>query len=238
MSFHSIGKEAFGGTVKRVPVAVSPIVKNGCELRESLGGGWRFRLDPEDAGLNEKWYEKPSVISGEIDVPGSWQGQGHGSDGLDTLWDFNLSTRVFRSTYKGTGWYRKDFALPAGWGGKRVWLNFGGAFPTAEVWLNGIKLGEHHMPFVPFAFEITDCVRHGAENCAVVRISEDDRLFGLSYSWMGCWSGLYRDVELTATGRRYIDSFLIYAMRAHGSPSRACRRLQAGLRVMQAMRTV
>ena len=199
-----------GGIIKRMPVSVNPVIKNGLELRESLSGVWRFRLDPDEKGLNEKWYEKPSVFSEEIHVPGCWQGQGFGSDAEDTVMDFRLAARIYKATYKGTGWYCKSFAPPEGWNGKRLWLNFGGAHPSADIWLNGIKLGEHHEPFVPFGFEITDIVKFGEDNHIVARISETGRQLGFLYSWAGNWSGLYRDVELTATEECYIKSFLIY----------------------------
>jgi len=196
--------------IKRTPVSVNPVIKNDSEIRESLSGSWRFRLDPDDKGLTEKWFEKPSVFSEEIQVPGSWQGQGFGTADEDTLWDFRLTARVYKATYTGTGWYCKNFLPSDRWKNKRLWLNFGGAHPTAEVWLNGNKLGENHSPFVPFGFEITNDIKFGEDNYIIVRISETDRIMGLSYSWKGNWSGLYRDVEITATEKCYIDSFFVY----------------------------
>jgi len=41
--------------------------------------------------------------------------------------------RAFRTSYKGTGWYLKEFT-PSGDGqGRRIWLNFGRALPTAQL---------------------------------------------------------------------------------------------------------
>ncbi len=42
---------------------------------------------------------------------------------------------------RGTGWSGRRVVVPGAWKGSRVWLNFGGAHPGAEVWLNGVKLG-------------------------------------------------------------------------------------------------
>lgn len=179
---------------------VNPVLRHAREQRLSLDGDWRFRLDPDDRGVNERWFETEAHLIEDIRVPGCWQGQGFGGDGNDRVFDFNFEARVFRATYKGTGWYGRVFRVPPDWAGKRVWLNFGGAHPSAEVWLNGERLGGNDLPFVPFAFEATDAVRRDADNVLAVRVHEHHREFGFAYNWQGNWSGLYRGVELTATG--------------------------------------
>ncbi|MCE5240391.1 hypothetical protein LLH23_18145 [bacterium] len=182
------------------PVRVNPVLCHPRELRHSLSGSWRFRLDPDGVGLGDRWFRHPDTIADPIAVPGCWQGQGFGHDGMDEIWDFRLQGRVFRATYQGTGWYARTFRVPGDWQGRRLWLNFGGAHPSAEVWLNGEPLGGNDLPFVPFGFEVTGRTREAADNDLVVRIHEHNRLYGLAYNWQGNWSGLYRDVELTATG--------------------------------------
>lgn len=197
--------------IKLAPCVVNPILRHVAEKRESLSGQWKFRLDPDDVGIQECWYENPASFYESISVPGSWQGQGFGKIEDDFVWDFSHVVRTFKATYKGTGWYCRTFLLNPGWQGSQVWLSFGGAHPTAEVWLNGVKLGVHHEPFVPFGFNITKMVQLGQENIIAVRISETDRQYGMSFSWQGSWSGLYRDVELTATGETYLKSCKLYA---------------------------
>jgi hypothetical protein len=193
----------------RAPVVVNPVLQHARERRASLDGTWHFRLDPEDTGLAERWFEH-GLFADEIQVPGNWQGQGFGGTGTETIWDFRLDVRSFRATYTGTGWYARRFSLPAGWQGARVWLNFGGVHPTADVWMNGVKLGENHAPFVPFGFEVTDLVVADRENLLVVRVSEQDRAMGMAFNWQGNWSGLYRGVELTATGSTYLDQVWLH----------------------------
>ncbi len=182
-----------------LPARVNPLHLGPGEQRSKLGEGWRFRLDPEDVGLQDQWFRAPDVMSEPISVPGTWQGQGFGGDGKDQVWDFRLRARTLRATYTGTGWYANTFRRSGELSGSRVFLNFGAVHPSADVWLNGEPLGSHGEPFVPFAFEITDRVRPG-DNDLVVRVHEADRLFGLAFSFQGNWSGLYRGVELSATG--------------------------------------
>lgn len=182
------------------PARVNPLLIHPQERCWSLEGPWRFRLDPQDRGLSERWYLHSELIAEPIRVPGCWQGQGFGGDGKDQVWDFRLEARTFRATYQGTGWYACHFRMPEAWQGARLWLHFGGAHPSAEVWLNGMRLGENSLPFVPFGWEATALLRWDQENVVVVRVHEKNRELGFAYNWQGNWSGLYRGVDLRATG--------------------------------------
>jgi beta-galactosidase len=195
---------------KRYPVVVNPIYKHPLEKRIDLGGEWSFRLDPEDIGIKEKWYENLYFTPEKIQVPGCWQGQDYGNSDKDFVKNYRYDVRVFKSTYKGTGWYSKVFTMPRKWKGLKVWLNFGGVNPTAEVWVNREKIGNNRLPFVSFGFDITDCILFDDENIVVIRVSEQDRLMSLCYNWSGNWSGLYRTVELTAYNQIGIDEVRLY----------------------------
>ena len=187
------------------PVRVNPVLTHAAERRRSLDPRWCFRLDPEDVGVGEGWFGQSDIFQDTIEVPGCWQGQGFGSDESEMVWDFRLMARTFRATYKGTGWYASSFEVPDAWESERVWMMFGGAHPSAQVWLNGVELGNHGQPFVPFGFEITDVVNLKAQNDIVVRVHEADRIFGMAYSWQGNWSGLYRGVEIVSAGSARIE---------------------------------
>ena len=195
---------------KRQPVAVNPILRHKEEQFLALDNDWLFRLDPKDEGKNLQWFKKAGFFKDKILVPGCWQGQGFGGEGKDEIWDFKIQTRVFRATYHGTGWYGKCFSVPKEWKGKRIWLNFGGVHPSAEIWLNGEKIGRHSGPFVPFGFDITEIVSFENDNFLAARIFEENRWLGLGYNWRGYWSGLYRDVEIKATGNCWFDRFWVH----------------------------
>jgi len=192
------------------PVRVNPVLSHPQERRISLNDAWHFRLDPDERGLNERWFDDIGTFADPILVPGCWQGQGFGGDGKDVLWDFRLEARMLRATYKGTGWYGRLFRPPAAWTGQRIFLNFGGAHPSAEVWLNGVRLGENHAPFVPFGFDVTGLLHADQDNRLAVRVHEQDRLFGMCFNFQGNWSGLYRGVELTATGPFFLRQVTIH----------------------------
>lgn len=194
---------------KRAPVTVNPVLPQPAERRVDLNGLWEFRLDPEDRGISERWFDI-GFFPDRIEVPGTWQGQGFGGDAREAPWNFWLEARTLRATYTGTGWYARRLEVPAAWKGARIWINFGGVHPCAEIWLNGNRLGDHHAPFVPFGFEITDALAVGVENLLVVRVHEQSRALGLAFNFQGNWSGLYRGVELTATGRSFLERFWVH----------------------------
>ena len=189
------------------PARVNPIITHPEERRLALDGQWRFRLDPDDLGLAAQWFAHDEAIADPIRVPGCWQGQGFGGDGNDTVWDFRLETRTLRATYTGTGWYAHAFRPLDAWRDCRLWLNFGGVHPGCEVWVNGVRVGENNLPLAPFGLEITEQVRFDADNTVVVRVHEAFRELGLAYNWQGHWSGLYRGVDLRATGPSHIRFF-------------------------------
>ncbi len=192
---------------KRFPVTVNPVINHENELRISLSGDdWRFRLDPKDQGINEKWFDYPLLFQDHIKVPGCWQGQGFGNDAPDKQKETLTEVNAFRATYKGTGWYFKSFRLSKSFAKKRIWLNFGGANPTAEIWVNGTYIGDNHYPFVSFGFDITELVDFNKENTVVVRINEEDHMICFNYRYSGVWAGIYRDVELLITDKAYIDN--------------------------------
>lgn len=197
------------------PARVNPVHVHPAERRVSLSGEWGFRLDPEDRGLAERWFAAPVAFSESISVPGSWQAQGFGGDAEVMVRDFRLPARTFRATYEGTGWYGRHFRPPADWQGSRLLLNFGGVHPTAEVWLNGERLGENHLPFVPFGFDITEALHFDQDNWLAVRVSEEDADLGFLLSMYGSWGGIYRDVELTATGAPWFDRLWLYPEPKH-----------------------
>ena len=110
----------------------------------SLDGKWDFQLDPQDAGCSGQWFAKRVAFTNTILVPGAWQAQGYGKDG-DKL----------RHNYEGKAWYKRQVRLPRLAPGQRLFLCVGGVHRSAEVWVNGDRLGEHIGYPTAFRFDIT-----------------------------------------------------------------------------------
>lgn len=103
---------------------------------------------------------------------------------------------------RGRGWYRLEFDQPAS--GATQWLQFDGASIVADVWLNGVKLGQHKGAFTRFRFNVTNALKPG-KNVLVVKTDNSRPVAGgptailpLSGDF-NMSGGLYRSVSLVST---------------------------------------
>ena len=92
------------------------------------------------------------------------------------------------------GWYRREFEILAGDLGRRISVEFDGAFRDTLVFVNGCFIGRNNNGYTPFRFDITDFLAIGAKNCIVVRV---DASYGDGWFYEG--AGIYRHVSLTKT---------------------------------------
>ena len=69
--------------------------------------------------------------------------------------------------------YTKRFTAPHEWKGRHVFIEFEGARQSAEVWLNGHRLGLHQNGVMAFGFELTPYLLMGKENCLEVLTDND-----------------------------------------------------------------
>ncbi len=91
----------------------------------------------------------------------------------------------------GVGWYRTSFTLPEFEPGKQVLLAFDGAMSNAEVFVNGVKVGNRPYGYSYFYFDITNYLEEGKEAVVAVRLENQP----FSSRWYP-GAGLYRNVRL------------------------------------------
>src|SRR6266568_515799 len=98
--------------------------------------------------------------------------------------------------YPGTsvGWYRRVFEIPAEDAGKRITVEFDGAYRETMVVFNGFYLGRHSGGYDPFSFDVTDFVIPGGRNVLLVRVDATE-----SDGWFYEGAGIYRHVWLVKT---------------------------------------
>lgn len=187
------------------------------DLREgqSLDGTWTYSIDPyrdgaagfhgappgegyrrfddtdvaaRSAGDPQALYEYDMDRSPAVQLPSSW-----------------LTHAPEMRHYHGLVWYQKRFdAAPRP--GERQFVRFGAANYSADVWLNGTKLGRHEGGFTPFAFEVTGLLR--AEGNRLV-VGVDSQHGALSIppavtDWEN-YGGITRPVRLIAVPKTYVD---------------------------------
>ena len=131
-----------------------------------------------------------------LDLPHDWVVElpfvaAPASDELD-YHGFKPVGQAFPAT--SVGWYRRHLALPASDAGRRLALEFDGAFRDCLVWVNGALVGRHEGGYAPFAFDVTDLMECGRDNVIAVRV-DATRAEG----WFYEGAGLYRHVRLVKT---------------------------------------
>jgi hypothetical protein len=161
----------------------------------ALSGPWRFAADPDAVGHTRGWAQPDFDDAGwqTVTVPHTW----------------NVMSEY--AEYAGIGWYRRQLTLPPTVEEAHVRLRFGAVFYLAQVWWNGVYLGEHEGGYTPFEFDVTGLARSGAANVLAVRVDNQramDRLpAALSSQWSYDWwnyGGIVRDVALHLSSRAFI----------------------------------
>lgn len=94
-------------------------------------------------------------------------------------------------TVGGTGWYRKRMDVPASYEGKRIVLEFEGAYMNTEVYINEKLVRSHPYGYTPFWIDITNFLKYGGSNQLSVRVMNE----GSNTRWYS-GSGIYRHVWL------------------------------------------
>jgi beta-galactosidase len=92
------------------------------------------------------------------------------------------------------GWYRRVFEIPAGDAGRRITLEFDGAYRETMVVFNGFYIGRHSGGYDPFSFDVTDFANPGGRNVLLVRVDATE-----SDGWFYEGAGIYRHVWMVKT---------------------------------------
>jgi hypothetical protein len=99
------------------------------------------------------------------------------------------------ASYRGTvGWYRVAFTAPAATPGFTYDIHFEQVRRSAQVWLNGVRLGRHDDPYVPFDMQTRGALKPGQRNVLVIRA--DNRKSGAVREGWWNWGGITRPVTL------------------------------------------
>jgi hypothetical protein len=137
--------------------AVSPEV--------SLAGKWRFQLDRDNRGFQERWFETKLPL--RVHLPGSLPAQGIGDEvSVNTKWTGDIVDRSWFTApeyskyrqpgnvkvpfwlqpekyYVGAAWYQREFTIPVDWAGRRVVLKLERPHWETRVWVDDREIGSN-----------------------------------------------------------------------------------------------
>ena len=83
----------------------------------------------------------------------------------------NRPDRIPESLCRTAWWYRTTFNVPASYSGKKIWLNFDGINYSAEIWVNGHKVGAMRGAFERGVFDISELAAPGQEAALAVLVT-------------------------------------------------------------------
>ena len=159
---------------------------------ETLNFGWEFSRDAA--------FKQTEVVNvpHDFQISQPWVAPSADEKADNTDAAANIKSRLSARGFKemGTGWYRKllnikDEKLK----GRRVLLDFEGIMLTADVYLNGERIGGTDYGYVGFEIDITNQLKHGQPNEIVVKAETQNEKASRWYTG----GGLFRNVNLVTT---------------------------------------
>ena len=200
--------------------AASPLPSSGRE-RLLLDFGWRFHFgnanDPEKdfgfGGARSGNFQKtgnflPNGTTAfddadwrPIDLPHDWAVE------LPFKKDPALMSKGYYPLGRNypessVGWYRRVFELPASDAGKRITIEFDGAYRETMVVFNGFYVGVHSGGYDAFSYDVTDFANAGGRNVLLVRVDATS-----SDGWFYEGAGIYRHVWLVKTNPVHVKKW-------------------------------
>lgn len=159
--------------------------------------------------LNDGWYFKPSFCDNDIN---NIDPDKQFSNVRLPHTNIELPFHYFDETiYQFHSCYMKRLPPLDHLENQIITLHFEGVMTYAEVFLNGIRIGEHKGGYTPFTFDITSSVRP-IENWLVVHVDSTERSdippFGFVVDYL-TYGGIYREVELIIKPMSYLDNIRI-----------------------------
>jgi len=185
--------------------------------------GWRFHLG-NDWGISQNlgkagsgngpanvWFSDASWRT--VNLPHDWAVELPFDKTADGAHGFKALGHGFPSN--SVAWYRRTFELPKTDAGKRLWLEFDGAFHDCTVFVNGWFVGHHESGYGNFHYDITDVAECGGKNVVAVKMDASE-----FEGWFYEGAGIYRHAWLVKTSPVAIapDGIFVYSRFSNNIP--------------------
>lgn len=202
-----------------------------------LSGEWQFKLDPEDKGITEKWFEKAS-FNDRIHLPGSLQEQGYGHDvDVSTQWTGQVVDSSWYTTpeyekyrqkgnikvpfwlnpdkhYVGVAWYHKEIHIPSGWKERTIILEIERPHWGTTLYLDGAKANQSNAMSTPHRYVLSGLTpgKHSltvrVDNQVIIPVGINAH--SVSDHTQSNWNGIVGNISLLSKPQVYIEEVQIY----------------------------
>jgi beta-galactosidase len=233
MSSHPISRREFLGTAAvaaaglpvlagagRAAFAAAPVARytppQSPRSRLNFNLNWRFIRD-DVAGAEAPAFDDSQWAT--VSTP-------HSFNDVDSFRKIISHSGGDLGTYKGLSWYRKHFKFPAGFAGRKVFLEFEGMRQAGDIFLNGKQVGLYENGITAYGVDISDAVYFGPrENVLAVKVDNRtdylERATGTKFEWNvndfnPDHGGISRHVWLHVTGKIHQTLPLYYGLETTG----------------------
>ncbi len=196
----------------------TPWVPSQSEFYQSLNGTWKFYFVDEPSKRPTDFYQSNFNFSSwdDIEVPSNWEMKGYDKPIYNNVEYPHANNPPYiqrRYGYDGygvnpVGSYIREFNIPENWGDKQIFVNFGGIYSAAYVWVNGEYVGYTQGANNDHEFDITVQAKVGKNRIAVQVFRWSDGSY-LECQDMFRMSGIYRDVAVFATPKTFVRDHYI-----------------------------
>lgn len=163
-----------------------------------INNNWKFYK-----GRNENAYLNnfDDSLWEEINIPHTW----NNIDGQDGTKNGGKDIKI-TDYFRGDGWYRKWINFSDEDKEKQIYLRFQGANIQTEIYINGIKAGEHKGGYTAFAVNITPFVNFNDKNLIAVKVNNEftEEIAPLTADFT-FYGGIYREIELIKKNPVHFD---------------------------------
>ncbi len=178
-------------------------------VRESidLSGVWQFQLDPENAGIEQKWFDKNLIDS--IFLPGTTDSNKKGFLNTDTT-TLHLNRKFM---YEGAAWYRKKIIVPEIFKNKHIELILERTKPSM-LWIDNKYIGDSFLLQSPQHYDLSEVLTAGT-HFITLRIDNDLKLtpYGnvhiYSDDTQTNWNGIIGKILIEASEKTFIKELYV-----------------------------
>jgi hypothetical protein len=177
----------------------------------SLAGEWRFALDADNVGIQERWFARQ--LGETIALPGTTDEAGYG-DLTGEACTERLS-RVWR--WIGPAWYQKRVTIPKAWAGKRISL-FLERTKDSQVWVDRTWMGGDDSLSTSHAFDLSRKLTPGEHTITILvdnaKLPPVGPCHQVDERTQTNWNGIVGRMELSATDKVWFDDIQAHPQEA------------------------
>jgi len=182
------------------------MASSGNDWDTSFSFGWTFAKGDQIDAINPEFDDSSWE---NVDIPHDWAIYGPFGEPTER-------GNTGKLPWKGEGWYRKSFELPAEAKGKRLQFLFDGVMANPKVYLNGQEVGSWRYGYNSFWIDATDAAKYGSNNILTVHADTREHT---SRWYPG--AGIYRKVSMRLVDPVHIPVWGIYVTTPEVSNSNA-----------------